>query len=338
MTGKIARRGWKSPAAAVRLAIGLGTLALLLALLPRERIWQAIRSVSPRLWLLVLTGYLAAHCLGMMKYRMMVNLGGAGLSYSQAAQCYFGGLFGTLFLPSIVGGDVVRAGVGLRMARHRAGFLLGSLTDRLMDVSALALTAGAGALLLPGQLEPRSRRVFLLSTGVLAIGVAAVIAVAAALPAGRFPFRIRRNLARLRQAARGMRRRPHLVIASLGGGVAVQSSFVTLTAVLANACGLHLPLRDWFFAWPLAKIAALLPLSQGGLGVREAALAALLVPFGAPAALAVAVGLVWQTVIYSGGLSSGLLALAARRVSSRATSQAAASPPHAGENARSAGL
>jgi glycosyltransferase 2 family protein len=331
-------RGWKSVAAVTRLAIGIAILALLLTLLPRERIWAAIRSLPPALWLLVVAGYLAAHCLGMMKYRMMVNLGGAGLSYPQAAQCYFGGLFGTLFLPSIVGGDVVRAGVGLRMARHRAGFLLGSLMDRLMDVSALALTASAGALLLPGQLEPRSRRVFLLSTSVLAIGVAVVIVVAAALPAGRFPFRIRRKLARLRQAAHGMRRRPHLVIASLAGGVAVQSSFVMLTAVLANACGLHLRLRVWFFAWPLAKIAALLPLSQGGLGVREAALAALLVPFGAPAALAVAVGLVWQTVIYSGGLISGLLALAARRMSSRESSQAAALPPRAAENARSAGL
>jgi len=210
--------------------------------------------------------------------------------------------------------------------------------DRLMDVSALALTAGAGALLLPGQLDPRGRRVFLLSTGLVAIGLAVVIAAAAALPAWRFPFRIRRKLARLRQAARGVRRRPHLVIASLAGGVAVQSAFVTLTAVLANACGLHLRLRDWFFAWPLAKIAALLPLSQGGLGVREAALAALLVPFGAPAALAVAVGLVWQTVIYSGGLISGCLALVARGISSRQTSQAAPLPPRAAENARSAGL
>jgi len=338
MTGKIAGRNWKSPAAGLRLAIGLGIVALLLALLPRQRVWAAIRSIPLGLWLLVVAGYLAAHCLGVMKYRMMVNLGGAHLSYPQAAQCYFGGLFGTLFLPSIVGGDVVRAGVGLRMARHRAGFLLGSLMDRLMDISALALTAAAGALLLPGQLEPRSRRVFLLSMVAVAIGVTGVIAAMAVLPAGRFPFRIRRKLARLRQAARGMRRRPQVVVASLVGGMAVQSSFVTLTAVLAEVCGLHLRLRVWLLAWPLAKFAALLPLSQGGLGVREAALAALLVPFGAPAALTVAVGLVWQTVIYTGGLIAGLLALVARRISSRESSRASELSPQAAENARGADL
>jgi len=324
-------RGWKSVAAVSRLAIGVAILALLLTLLPRERIWAAIRSISPALWCLVVAGYLAGHCLGVMKYRMMVNLGGAELSYPQAAQCYFGGLFGTLFLPSIVGGDVVRVGVGLRLARHRAGFLLGSLIDRLMDVLALALTAAAGALLLPGQLEPRSRRIFLLAVGAVMLGVAALAAMLALLPARRFPFRIRRKLARLRDAGRSLRRRPHVVLVSLCGGVAVQSSFVLLTAVLAQACGLHLRLRVWFLAWPLAKLAALIPLSQGGLGVREAALAALLVPFGAPAALTVAVGLLWQTVIYAGGLIAGLLGLVARRLSYRGPAQTSTvRPPAAG--------
>ncbi len=332
LNGASESRGWKSVAAVTRLAIGIAILALLLVLLPRERIWAAIRSIPPALWLLVLAGYLAAHFLGMMKYRMMVNLGGAEFSYPQAAQCYFGGLFGTLFLPSIVGGDVVRVGVGLRMARHRAGFLLGSLMDRLMDVLALVLITAAGALLLPGELDPRSRRVFFLSVGAVTLGIAVAAAALAALPARRFSFRIRRKLARLRQAGRSMRRRPHVVAASLAGGVAVQSSFVLLTAVLGGACGLHLRLRVWFLAWPLAKLAALVPLSQGGLGVREAALAALLVPFGAPAALTVAVGLVWQTMIYTGGLIAGLLGLAARRISSRAPTQSAPARPPAAQN------
>ena len=314
-------RGWRSAASVTRLVVGFAILALLFVLLPRDRIWAAIRSVPPALWLLVVAGYMAGHSLGLMKYRMMVNLGGADLSYPQAAQCYFGGLFGTLFLPSIVGGDVVRVGVGLRMARHRAGFLLGSLIDRLMDVLALALTAAAGALLLPGQLEPRSRRIFLLAMVAVTIAIAAAAVVFAKLPARGFSFHFRRNLARVRQAGRSMRRRPHVVLVSLVGGIAVQSSFVLLTALLAEVCGLHLRLPAWFLAWPLAKLAALMPISQAGLGVREAALAALLVPFGAPPALTVAVGLVWQTVIYAGGLLSGLLGLLARRISNRSPAQ-----------------
>ena len=43
----------------------------------------------------------------------------------------------------------------------------------------------------------------------------------------------------------------------------MQFMFLFLTALLAISCGLFLPLRVWFFGWPLAKLAAVLPLTQG---------------------------------------------------------------------------
>ncbi len=53
----------------------------------------------------------------------------------------------------------------------------------------------------------------------------------------------------------------------------------------------------------------MMPISQGGIGVREATLVALLAPFGATSSLAFAAGLVFQTIIISGGLLGGLLAM-----------------------------
>jgi len=91
-------------------------------------------------------------------------------------------------------------------------------------------------------------------------------------------------------------------------GTAIQTTFLTLTALLAISCGLFLPLRDWFFAWPLAKLAALLPLTQGGIGVREAALVGLLSPFGAAPHLVLAAGLVWEGVVILGGIVAGITA------------------------------
>jgi hypothetical protein len=63
---------------------------------------------------------IAAHALGIAKWRMVVNTAGAQLDFSTSAQCYLGGLFGTLFLPSIIGGDVVRMAVGLRRSPRPA--------------------------------------------------------------------------------------------------------------------------------------------------------------------------------------------------------------------------
>jgi uncharacterized membrane protein YbhN (UPF0104 family) len=279
-------------------------LFLLFRFLPGREVWHTLGLLPGRLWVAVLAGYLATHCIGAAKYRIVVNLAGAGLTYRQAARCYFAGLFGSLFLPSLIGGDVLRAALAMRMGKSKAGVLLGSLTDRIIDVAGLALLAAAGALLVPGGLDSWSRQAFVLLGGavVLIVGVIA-IAVAAAR---RFSYRMRRRLVRLRRAGRSIRQRPSGVAGALVTGVLAQLIFIVLSIVLAEACGLHLGFRAWLFAWPLAKLSAALPITQGGIGVREAALAALLLPFGAPAALTVAAGLAWESIVIGGALAGGL--------------------------------
>jgi uncharacterized membrane protein YbhN (UPF0104 family) len=95
--------------------------------------------------------------------------------------------------------------------------------------------------------------------------------------------------------------------------VGIQGSFVLLNAWMASWCGLDLPLHVWLFAYPLGKLSAMLPVTQGGIGVREAALAALLLPFGVPPVLTVAVGLMWEVVVVTGGLAGGGIAMLAGR-------------------------
>ncbi|MGC1346557.1 MAG: hypothetical protein WA863_10765, partial [Methyloceanibacter sp.] len=67
------------------------------------------------------------------------------------------------------------------------------------------------------------------------------------------------------------------------------------------------PIAAWFFAWPLSKIIASLPLSLAGLGVREASLAGLLAPLGAAPASIIATGLLWQTILFTTGLIGGAI-------------------------------
>ncbi|MGH9863848.1 MAG: lysylphosphatidylglycerol synthase transmembrane domain-containing protein, partial [Candidatus Acidiferrales bacterium] len=253
-------------------------------------------------------GYLAAHSVGISKWRLMVNVSGAGLNFRQAVRCYFSGLFSTLFLPSIVGGDVVRASLALRFGKSNAGVLLGSFLDRILDFVALGLLAAAGLTLAPGALAPQTRNVFVIVGIVVGVLLAVSAPIVLWFPARKVSFRIRRRLARLRGAARSIHNEKGYVVVALSLGLIVQGSFIWLMAQVADASGLHLPFRAWLFAWPLAKLSAVIPITQGGIGIREAALAALLIPFGARAAVTVAVGLAWETVIITGGLIAGLTA------------------------------
>src|SRR5258707_6745693 len=124
-------------------------IGVLLRFLPLHLLAEAIRRVPVATFLAIVLGYLCAHAVGIAKWRMVVNAAGAQLDFRTSAQCYAGGLFGTLFLPSIIGGDVVRLAVGLRRSPNPAAVLAGNVADRFIDVAAPGRLRLAGPLLLP---------------------------------------------------------------------------------------------------------------------------------------------------------------------------------------------
>lgn len=284
-------------------------LALLLLILPFDEIIETLGRMPLPIWLIGLAVYLCLHFIGVVKWRLMSNSAGAGMPLSVAARCYYAGLFGNTFLPSIVGGDVVRAGLAFKHVRSKSGLLFGSFIDRLLDFVALIAVAGIGALLLPTALDPQSRRIFLAAcafVGLLAVGGFAALAV---LPARRVPFKVRRKLVHLRKAMRAIAERPTAVTLVLTLGITLQFTLVVLNAWLSSAVGIHISLAMWLFVWPLAKLSGVLPVTQNGIGVREAAQVVLFAPFGVAAVSAVAAGLVFESIILAGGLVAGLLSL-----------------------------
>jgi uncharacterized protein (TIRG00374 family) len=311
------RKLWRSPA--VRLGVSGLVLALLLTFLPFRQVWSAITRIPPSLSLGLFCVYLALHLLGVAKWRLLINLAGAELTFVQAIRCYYWGLFGNVFLPSLVGGDVVRAGMAFTVSRSRAAIVLGSLIDRTEDVIGLGGVAAMGVLLIPRSLDPQSRKVFWALGGVLALAGVLGLGLLVATPVRRFPFKVRRIMVKLRRAGRSMAGRPGRVLACLGLGVILQVCQVGINFWLGVASGLHVAFGVWLFAWPLAKLSALLPVTQGGIGVREAALVGLLLPFGAPPVLTAAAGVVFEAITTIGGLIAGPIALLAGRISSGQT-------------------
>ena len=296
---------------ALRWLAAAAVIGVLLRFLPLHLLAEAVRRVSAATFLAILLGYLCAHAVGIAKWRMVVNAAGAQLDFRTSAQCYTGGLFGTLFLPSIIGGDVVRLAVGLRRSPNPAAVLTGNVADRFMDVAAQGGLVLLGVLLLPGALPASIQGQA--QKGLIYLGAAFLVLLICGLLLYRpllkgRSFRFRRRVARVRHALRSVSGAPHILLGAWLLGTAIQTAFLVLTAKLAETCGLVLPLRDWFFAWPLAKLAAVLPLTQGGIGVREAALVGLLSPFGAAPHLVLAAGLLWEAVVITGGLVSGLAA------------------------------
>jgi uncharacterized protein (TIRG00374 family) len=303
------RRGWIFLAA--RWAAALLILGILFYLLPVAPLRSALSRVPLSRFIAVLLIYLVALTGGITKWHTVVNSAGAQLSFAASAQCYTSGLFGALFLPSIIGGDVARLAVGISRSPRPAAVITGNVADRFLDVAAQLTLISMGLLLLPGSLptplQAPAKRVLFAVVLAAAFFFGLVAALRRPLLRGR-SIRFRRRLAQLRHAIRAVSRRPWRLILGWLLGTSVQGTYVLLTALLGITCGLDLPLRVWLLVWPLAKFAAVMPITQGGIGVREAALVMLLAPFGASAAQVLATGIVWEGVIITAGLLAGLTA------------------------------
>jgi uncharacterized membrane protein YbhN (UPF0104 family) len=294
---------------ALRALLTVGVLWLVLLNVPRDALAEALQRVSPALWALSLAGFLTGHAVSAGKWRLLVAAAGATPNARETLRAHAGGLFANLCLPSLVGGDVVRAGLLLRDGHAAAPVALGSIADRLIDTASVVTIAAAGALCIPGAVDATSRRVLAGSALLLAATLVTGIALARLVDPARLPGIAGRVLLRARGAVDAMLARPVAALSAFALSCAVQSAFVGISLGLGRAVGIELPASVWFLVSPLAKLTALLPVSLGGLGVREAAFVVLLAPFGIDAALAVAQSLLWQAVLVAGGLVAGATAL-----------------------------
>lgn len=299
-------------------------LALLLRLIHLKDVTSAIQRVPLWAWPVALGTYLLMHLIGIVKWRLLINAAGAGLTFGQAARCYYYGLFGNLFIPSIVGGDVVRAGLAMSMTKSVSGLLLGSLVDRTLDTAGLLGIAGIGGVLLPTALDPRSRMIFIQVGALLLIAGLVALVVLRAVPARRFPFKIRRKLVTIRSAIEALSSQPGRIVAAALLGMLLQTLLIVLNSLLGDVIGIHISFVVWLFVWPLAKIAALAPLTQNGIGVRDAAIVALFGPFHVPSANAMATSLVFTGVVLMGAVLSGGVAFILGRTQARAAARVAA--------------
>lgn len=310
----------------VRLVLSAAVVALLVRCVPWEKLAEAFSRVPPATFAAATAAFLLCHAFGAMKWRMVIAAAGASLPRRAALSSYSAGLFANLFLPSIVGGDLLRGLLAGRRSGRMEAALLGGATDRLLDLAALGLLVAAASSVV-GLAQEGARRTLLL----LAAGLAVAVGIAAAAlllrrPLAKWPRKLRPRIAQALVALRRARRRPGVLAAALLGAVAMQGALVAVNALLAAPLELGAGPSAWLFCWGLAKLAGLAPVSFNGIGVRDGAFALLMTPLIAGDALpredamarALAASLLWQAMLAFGSLIAGAGYWAAKRAEARA--------------------
>lgn len=296
---------WKSWL--IRVGVSLAVLAALLSIAPIGELWAHIREVSPLLWLGVFAGFVLGHALSAAKWRWMI---GGVVPYRQALRAHFAGLAANIALPGVAGGDLVRAGMVMKGSDRKTALAVGSLADRLIDTASLVIIAAIGAFWLGARAGVDPVLLAVISVFVVIAVVAGILLIGpiAGLmrkfaPAGKIGGVIRD----VADAAEEMAGRRGALLGCAAISIGVQFCFALMNALIARDIGVGSSFAAWVFAWPLAKLVATLPISFGGIGVREASIAGLMTPLGYGAAGVIAASLVWQSIQIAGGAFGALL-------------------------------
>lgn len=227
------------------------------------------------------------------------------------------GQFYAVLLPGPLAGEVVKA---YRIAKGNADAerLAASVAmDRIVGTISLLLVAASGLLLSHRELPSGLVPVFAASIGVLlaslfALQVGLVRKLATSCIGMLERTRLARIAASLHRAVDAWcefgRDVPRLLL-SLVLGIIFQLLSIGIMALLAANLEIAVPLADWAWISGFVSIVIMIPISVGGIGLREGALMGCLGYLGVPGETAMALSLGMFAVAVYGAVIGGILEL-----------------------------
>ena len=249
-----------------RVAVTAGVLAALVAKLSPGEILRVVGDARP--WPLVSAAAVLAlvQTLVVAKWWWLARGRGIVAEGQLLGRSYFRANLLTTVLPTAIGGDVYRIYQVSRDANARtADVTMSVLFERATGYGAMASLGALGAAF---HLGGAAAGVALLAAGLL-LAPLALVAVDRVwlprLPAGHRLRTVVRDRAELRRLV-------WMTMLSLG----IQALYISSIVLIGLSFGVEA--SWWYWAWSVAVIAAatLIPLSLGGLGIRESGFAALL--------------------------------------------------------------
>lgn len=206
--------------------------------------------------------------------------------------------FASQALPTSLAGDALRAHWLRRSNMPTADAVLAVGIDRLLAFICLWILVLGALPFAFGVLDISSAQMFAAITKVLPavflIAGCSILTVGVCL--WLKPMLLTRATRPVRRVVRQMARRPNLS-GMIGYGIIVHCMRVLAVVVLARSMALDIALPLYFVIVPITLFLAMLPISIGGWGVREAVFAAVFVRAGTSLeeaiALSVAFGLAW---------------------------------------------
>jgi uncharacterized protein (TIRG00374 family) len=298
---------------AVKAAVSVGLLYLLFSRVDVSRLWSVARQASPALLASALLLYFCVILVSTWRWRILLRAQHVELPFAFLTQSFLVATFFNNFLPSNIGGDVIRITDTAKVVGSRTLATTVVLIDRGLGLLGLALMAASGASLMHHMVVGR------VGPGVLwaGFGLGATIATPALLYPDLVtkllqPLRVFHQewvdarLEKLTFALTKFKETPTALAECFTGAVAVQAILVAFYLAIARSMHIPIGFAELAVIVPVSFIVQMIPLSVNGFGVREATFGFYFTRLGLPLESALLVSFMGAALMMLVSLSGGI--------------------------------
>ena len=229
------------------------------------------------------------------------------------------GSFFNTFLPTTVGGDVIRGYDLIKATGEWKGALASLLMDRLIGLTGFLLCAlGAWMLFPPARQDPFVRAGFLSFCAAVLLTYA-VLGSRRLLHAMLRPFgkiglgQLQSHAKQFQETLLSYFKRPKVLLSAFGVSFLVQALAIFMFAAVSRAMRLPIPLAFLVLVVPIILTVSQLPISFNGWGIREGATILFLKRVNVEAPEALSLSLVCAVIPLLSGAIGGILFLMRQR-------------------------
>ena len=290
----------------VKITVSAGLLYLLFTRIDVAKVWEHMRDASLGWIVFALAIYLVMLLVSTWRWQILLRTQHVEIPFGRLVNSYFAATFANNFLPSNIGGDVIRIADTARPAKSKTLAAAVVLADRGIGVVGLGFIAACGSTIAAHRSEaigPIGPALFWFGLGAAVLAGVLVIARPERLGTLAKPLHVfhaewvGRRIATITEALHKFRKAPGTIVIAFVASIVVQALLVGFYVAVATALRFSVPIGHMAMLVPVSFLVQMLPISVNGLGVREGTFVGYLAQIGVSKESAVALSLIGAVLV-----------------------------------------
>ncbi|MGL4618642.1 lysylphosphatidylglycerol synthase transmembrane domain-containing protein [Chroococcidiopsis sp.] len=259
----------------IKVIVSVGVLALVLTRMDFYQIWVQFQYLSPSFIIFALLFYTGCQLLSCWRWQVVLWSSGHSAPMSSLLSSYFAGMFLNIFLPGALGGDVYRVYRVAQSTKDSEVALVSVFLERFTGLAALSGLAVIG--LVPAFKLIGRWDILLLFAACVGSLVGAVLLIASPkLLIWAEPWLIKFRLsnvaarfAKIQILLRTFAQHRQALLLSMGLSLLLQLAIVYYHYLVAHQLKIPISYLELLVFIPIIVVVTLLPISLGGIGLKE---------------------------------------------------------------------